>query len=224
MNSKIFCESCNKSLSKNYFNRHLKTQKHKRNVKIKNVKGVEYLRNIIGDDMGDVVVDYIFQLERESRIEGHKKTFWRCLNDIIGKRMNIIKDDFHMNINYSVGFNTIEVEFIRETDEDEEEIFEEMTLNNMNNWSGFNGRELVEDILIGYSKYLIYDNKEEFINECMEEEVCEDEEEYDNLNEKYGLWYEDLEKKEEFVIEVLGGLGLNHLDREVFRSWLIENM
>ena len=92
----------------------------------------------------------------------------------------------------------------------------------MNNWTGFNGRELLFDILSGFSRFEDYEDKVEFISECFEMDGVEEEEEidYEEDREKYSLWYDDMEKKIEFITDILGDNGILYNERNEFIDFI----
>lgn len=180
------------------------------------------LMKMIGKDCEDIINNYVFELEYEDRVREHKITFDRCIEGILNVRMlkytNMILDD----LNYTIRYDTIEVEYIKEGGLDFVDIFYDLELNNMNNWTGFNGRELLFDILSGFSRFEDYEDKVEFISECFEMDGVEEEEEidYEEDREKYSLWYDDMEKKFEFITDILGDNGILYNERNEFIDFI----
>ncbi len=171
----------------------------------------------LGEDIERIIFDMKFDLERVDRVNKHKETFEDCLTEIVGKRMRNHIELIMEDLNYTIGYDRIEVEYLRETDEDY--IDYDLELNNMNNWTGFNVRDLTIDILIGFSRFENYDDMEDFIEECSCE-YDEGDEDEDDLNIKYTMWYEDMEKKFLFITDILGDNGIMYSERNEFIEWI----
>ncbi len=91
----MYCKNCNKHLSKGYFKRHLKTKKH---LKINSYNFNSNELNInLGEDVDNIIKGFLFDLERDDRVEEHKLKFVDCFESI--NVNGVIKDIENSDIN-----------------------------------------------------------------------------------------------------------------------------
>ncbi len=186
-----------------------------------NNKMCNNLMNMIGEDCENIILDYVFELENDERVENHKESFNNCLEEInyIWCRKEI--KDLLSEMDYFVSYRTIGLEFSFEIND--EEILISGDLNNPLNWvggdagSGFN---LLYETITGWRIYTAYENKIEYVEDAIERNGYADEDDY----EIYEVEYESMEIQYELIEEVFNSKGYTIKQKEILKEWAINEM
>ena len=186
--------------------------------------GLEYIRNIVGDDIGDMIESFKFDMEREDREMEHREKFDDCLDEIRGKRFKKMYKDILENFYFEEGYGFIDVEIDGEFETDEVGYdgvlySYNVRIDNVNDWFGFSSEDLLNDVLFNYRDLNNYDSRVEFIEDMFEsngEDYDEENEDYD----KYIRWWGNMLKYNCLIDDLLTDLGWEDEDKEEFREWI----
>ena len=163
----------------------------------------------LGRDIDDLINDYLWELNYTDRVENHQLLFNKCLKELINLKFLRLYDDLLLDLDWNNNdVSSIDV-ILNDT---------EITIdNNMNDWNGYCGNDLLDNILINYKNYYDFETFEDFRDEIIKKNRKRMKKRIiDNL-------FENMLGMNRFITDILDDLYLDELECKNFREWIGEN-